>query len=65
LNFSYDVSANVDVKCYNTLAQLVHFQNYQAVTGANNLAVRLREKGVYILTLGSAQGIATRKVIIE
>jgi rRNA-processing protein FCF1 len=55
----------VDVKCYNTLSQLVLSQNYPVVTGANNLAVRLREKGVYILTLGSAQGIATRKVIIE
>jgi hypothetical protein len=65
LNFSYDIPGNVDVKCYNTLSQLVLSQNYPVVTGANNLAVRLREKGVYILTLGSAQGIATRKVIIE
>jgi hypothetical protein len=47
------------------LSQVILADEFSVVQGANTLSVQLPDNGVYMLTVESAKGIATRKVIIE
>jgi hypothetical protein len=65
LNFKSDLTGSVAVKCHNMLSQVILADEFSVVQGANTLSVQLPDNGVYMLTVESAKGIATRKVIIE
>jgi hypothetical protein len=65
LNFNYEGQGTVHVKCFNVLSQVVLSDQFDVVSGKNNIAVSIKDKGIFILSIETEKGIATRRVVIE
>ena len=65
LMFDQSGAGEVQVKCYDVLSQMVFKQRYSVTSGQNSIAVDIRENGMFMLTIQTSRGIATRKVMIE
>ncbi len=64
LNFYQNQGKLITVKCFNVIGNLVSSNQIQTFNGNNNIELNFNDKGLFFVVLETANGIATRKVVV-